>query len=76
MRARCGDGPRPSAQERRSGDVFLIVEQIQLEQNLDEVWLFQATMTVRADDSGAVFVDRSRAAATLQPAFADSSHML
>ncbi len=45
--------------------LFLVNEQPAPEQNLDEAWLFQASLTVRAHDGTAIFLDRSAALAGL-----------
>ncbi len=55
-----------SGRVRRRGNaalvtLFLVNEQAAPEQNLDEAWLFQASLAVRAQDGGAIFLDRSAA---------------
>jgi len=59
-----------SGRVRRRGNaalvtLFLVNEQPAPEQNLDEAWLFQASLTVRAHDGAAIFLDRSAALAGL-----------
>jgi len=41
--------------------LFLVNEQMAPEQNLDEAWLFQASLSVRAPDGSTIFLDRSTA---------------
>ncbi len=45
--------------------LFLVNEETAPEQNLDEAWLFQAPLAVRAPDDGVTFLDRATAAAGL-----------
>ena len=54
--------------------LFLVNEQIAPEQNLDESWLFQASLAVRAPDGGAIFLDRSAAVAGLAESLDADEH--
>ncbi len=54
--------------------LFLVNEQTAPEQNLDEAWLFQASLAVRAPDVGAIFLDRSTAVAGLAESLDPDEH--
>ncbi len=53
---------------------FLVNEQTAPEQNIDEAWLFQASLTVRAPDNSAIFLDRSTAVAGLADSLDPDEH--